>query len=177
MSPLRSSACILVLSLTLNSCTSLPVPPRTSEVVPTDLTPTVTAVDPTDLYCLSLVIYHEARGEPEAGWRAVAQTVLNRLAAPHYPKTLCGVIFQARQFSYIHRLQTIEPVMWARVQQVARLLLQHPLAGANFTATHYYNPTLANPAWADAGEIVAEIGNHRFMIMTIRTPTVTGKTS
>jgi len=28
---------------------------------------------------------------------------------------------------------------------------------------HYFNPSLCNPSWARGAEIVAEIGNHRFV--------------
>src|SRR3546814_9598579 len=44
--------------------------------------------------CLTAAIYYEAASEPIAGREAVAQVVLNRVRHPHYPKSVCGVIFQ-----------------------------------------------------------------------------------
>src|SRR5690606_16428859 len=45
--------------------------------------------------CLTMAIYYEAASEPDAGQRAVAQDVLNRVAHPTYPDTVCAVVFQA----------------------------------------------------------------------------------
>jgi spore germination cell wall hydrolase CwlJ-like protein len=30
-------------------------------------------------------------------------------------------------------------------------------------ALHYYNPSLCNPSWAKGSEVLAEIGQHRFI--------------
>jgi spore germination cell wall hydrolase CwlJ-like protein len=48
------------------------------------------------LSCLTAAIYYEAASEPDDGQRAVAQVVLNRMAHPAYPKSVCGVVFQVR---------------------------------------------------------------------------------
>ena len=47
--------------------------------------------------CLTMAIYYEAASEPDAGQRAVAQVVLNRVAHPAYPNTVCGVVFQGSE--------------------------------------------------------------------------------
>ena len=44
--------------------------------------------------CLAQAIYHEARGESEAGQMAVANVIVNRALSGKYPSTLCGVIYQ-----------------------------------------------------------------------------------
>src|ERR1700744_5655884 len=41
--------------------------------------------------CLTQAVYFEARGETPRGQAAVAQVVLNRVANPSFPKTVCGV--------------------------------------------------------------------------------------
>lgn len=46
------------------------------------------------LECLALNIYWESRGEPEMGQAAVAHVTLNRVNAPHYPNSICGVVKQ-----------------------------------------------------------------------------------
>ncbi|MFD2135651.1 cell wall hydrolase [Novosphingobium resinovorum] len=48
------------------------------------------------LQCMTAAIYYEAASEPDAGQRAVAQVVLNRMAHPAYPKTVCGVVYEGR---------------------------------------------------------------------------------
>ena len=78
------------------------------------LIPTVTFAKNTqtnqsEKICLAKAIYHEAKGEPEIGKRAVAKVVLNRKNHQKYPKTICGVVNQVEynngkklcQFSWV----------------------------------------------------------------------------
>ena len=58
--------------------------------------------------CLAAAVYFEAGTEPLAGQRAVAQVVLNRVRAPKFPASVCGVVFQRTtrrhavcQFSFV----------------------------------------------------------------------------
>lgn len=46
------------------------------------------------LACLAMNIYREAGNEPFEGKVAVAQVTLNRVDSPHFPKDVCGVIYQ-----------------------------------------------------------------------------------
>lgn len=50
--------------------------------------------------CLADNIYHEARGEGEKGWKAVAAVTINRTRHPEFPSTICGVVYQYKQFSW-----------------------------------------------------------------------------
>lgn len=52
-----------------------------------------------ELRCLESVLWLEARGEPEAGIRAVMSVIYNRKHHKDYPSSFCGVILQNRQFS------------------------------------------------------------------------------
>ena len=49
-----------------------------------------------DLECLAENIYFEARGEPLRGQYAVAEVTLNRTHAANFPRTVCGVVHEAR---------------------------------------------------------------------------------
>lgn len=49
---------------------------------------------PQDLHCLVQNAYHEARSDGYAGMYAVTMVVLNRVADPRYPDTICGVVYQ-----------------------------------------------------------------------------------
>ena len=51
-----------------------------------------------ELHCLSLNVYHEARGEPIQGQLAVAYVTMNRLVSGRYPDSICNVVWQDRQF-------------------------------------------------------------------------------
>ena len=45
--------------------------------------------------CLSMIMFGEARGEPQVGQVAVAYTAVNRKADPHYPNNICKKIGRA----------------------------------------------------------------------------------
>lgn len=122
------------------------------------------------LQCLTSAIYYEAGVEPDAGQRAVAQVVLNRVRHPSYPATVCGVVFQGSerqtgcQFSYTcdgSLLRAPSKYHWARAQKVAALALAGRIASPVGTATHYHT-TEVHPYWADSLRFLGTIGAHRF---------------
>jgi hypothetical protein len=85
--PIRAADLLVALAVVL-SLASL-VPPRNGEQlaflpVPLDYS--------NSLDCLSLNIYHEARGEPQDGQLAVAKVVMNRVSDPRFPNDVCGVV-------------------------------------------------------------------------------------
>lgn len=122
------------------------------------------------LQCLTSAIYYEAGLEPDAGQRAVAQVVLNRVRHPSYPGTVCGVIFQGSerrtgcQFSYTcdgSLRRTPSKFHWNRTQKVAALALSGKIASPVGTATHYHT-TEIYPYWAPSLRFLGTIGAHRF---------------
>jgi spore germination cell wall hydrolase CwlJ-like protein len=85
--PIRAADLLVALAVVL-SLASL-VPPRDGEQlaflpVPLDYS--------NSLDCLTLNIYHEARGEPQDGQLAVAKVVMNRVSDPRFPNDVCGVV-------------------------------------------------------------------------------------
>ncbi len=122
------------------------------------------------LHCLTAAIYYEAASEPDAGQRAVAQVVLNRVAHPSYPKTVCGVVYQGSerrtgcQFSFTcdgSLARKPARFFWQRAEAVARAAL----SGFVFTpvglATHYHTIAV-NPYWVPRLSCIGTIGAHRF---------------
>ena len=84
------------------------------------------------LDCLATAIYYEAASESEEGQRAVAQVILNRVAHPSYPDTVCGVVFQGSerstgcQFSFTcdgSMARAPARMWWDRAQNVAEAAL------------------------------------------------------
>ena len=77
------------------------------------------------LLCMTQAIYYEAALEPTPGQEAVAQTILNRVRHPAFPKSVCGVVFQGSsqltgcQFSFTcdgsRARPPIEP-FWSRAR-------------------------------------------------------------
>jgi hypothetical protein len=121
------------------------------------------------LQCLTAAIYYEAASEPDAGQRAVAQVVLNRVTHPAWPNTVCGVVYQGSersgcQFSFAcdgSLARRPVPAFWERARRVAA----DALAGSVFApvglATHYHTSAV-HPYWADSLAFIGTIGAHRF---------------
>lgn len=121
-------------------------------------------------HCLTLAVYYEAAREPDAGQRAVAQVVLNRVAHPAYPDTVCGVVFQGSerttgcQFSFTcdgALARAPAKAWWDRAARVARAALAGAVYAPVGLATHYHTLQI-HPYWADSLDTVGAIGAHRF---------------
>jgi hypothetical protein len=123
--------------------------------------------------CLSEAIWYEAGTESEAGQRAVAQVVLNRVAHPNYPGSVCGVVYEGSQrstgcqFSFTcdgSLARTPVGPSWSRAQKIAA----EALAGKTYApiglATHYHT-RFVNPYWASSLDHIGTIGAHRFYLM------------
>ena len=120
--------------------------------------------------CLTAAIYYEAASEPDAGQRAVAQVVLNRVAHPAYPKTVCGVVYQGSekstgcQFSFTcdgALARVPNRLFWERAANVARDALSGYVYAPVGLATHYHTVAV-HPYWAPSLNFLGTIGAHRF---------------
>jgi len=54
-----------------------------------------------DLQCLAGAIYFESKGEPLSGQLAVAEVVINRSKSGRFPGSICSVVTQPGQFSFV----------------------------------------------------------------------------
>jgi Cell Wall Hydrolase len=120
--------------------------------------------------CLTAAVYYEAASEPDQGQRAVAQVVLNRVAHPAYPNTVCGVVYQGSerstgcQFSFTcdgalaRRPSTF---FWQRARRVAEAALAGYVEPSVGLATHYHTIQI-HPYWAPSLNFITTIGAHRF---------------
>jgi hypothetical protein len=122
------------------------------------------------LKCLTDAIYYEAANEPDAGQRAVAQVILNRMRHPTYPNSVCGVIYQGSeratgcQFSYScdgSMARIPARAAWLRAGRVASQALAGSVYAPIGMATHYH-ATYVYPYWAPSLNFVGTIGAHRF---------------
>ncbi|MBB3860815.1 hypothetical protein GGQ88_002084 [Novosphingobium hassiacum] len=121
------------------------------------------------LQCLTAAIYYEAASEPDAGQRAVAQVVLNRVAHPAWPNTVCGVVYQGSerpscQFSFACDGSLARRPMkafWDRARRVAADALAGYVYAPVGLATHYHT-TAVHPYWAPSLHFIGTIGAHRF---------------
>ncbi|WP_242122791.1 cell wall hydrolase [Sphingobium sp. Sx8-8] len=121
------------------------------------------------LQCLTQAVYYEAAQEPDAGQRAVAQVVLNRVRHPAFAKTVCGVVYQrfdasVCQFSFVcdgSLARQPMAVLWARARRVAADALAGHVEREVGTATHYHADYVF-PRWAPHLAKLAQIGAHIF---------------
>ena len=61
---------------------------------------TTLEIDVDEMHCLAKNIYFEARGESNRGKVAVANVTMNRVDSPHYPNSICGVVYQAKHSTW-----------------------------------------------------------------------------
>ena len=122
------------------------------------------------LECLTAAVYYEARSESDQGQRAVAQVVLNRVAHPSYPNTVCGVVYQGSeratgcQFSFTcdgSLAKAPNRMFWYRAENVARAALSGYVERTVGLATHYHTIAIF-PYWAPSLRHIITVGAHRF---------------
>ena len=53
--------------------------------------------------CLALALYHEARGESYQAQLMVAKVIINRVESKRWPSSVCGVVMEDRQFSFVRK--------------------------------------------------------------------------
>ena len=129
-------------------------------------------------YCLALNIYFEARNDNLAGKYGVADVVLNRVADPRYPSTVCSVVYEGLQNAngqmIRHKCQfswycdglpdepNKESDSWGEAQLIAYYIYTtQRFRGISEGATHYH-ATYVDPAWARKLDHVGRIGEHLF---------------
>lgn len=116
-----------------------------------------------EIMLLARLIHAEARGESFEGQVAVGAVILNRLASPHFPKTIHDVVFQKNkrvyQFSPVGdgsiNLEPDERAVRAAMQAMSG---EDPSNGALF----FYNPDISSDKWIRTLPVITRIGNHVF---------------
>jgi N-acetylmuramoyl-L-alanine amidase len=118
---------------------------------------------------LALALYWEAKSEGAEGMRAVASVVLNRVAHPQFPDTVCAVVRQGGedppcQFSWWcdgKSDQPTEPHAWRLAQQIAKAALAKPSPDRTRGALFFHNASITTP-WVRKRERTVQIGRHIF---------------
>lgn len=120
-----------------------------------------------DLLCLALNVYREARNQPIKGQLAVAYVTLNRFELGDLP-TICDVVFKAGNFAWtrdskLAKERPHDEQAWMTAQVVARKALADPDADPVKGST-YFHTVSSDPDWAADSALVrvARIGDHVF---------------
>jgi spore germination cell wall hydrolase CwlJ-like protein len=131
------------------------------------LVETYSASDVYDLQqsCLAGAVYFEARGEPIEGQLAVAEVVINRARSGIYPASLCQVVTQKAQFSFIRdgRFPPIAKASdaWRKAVAIAQIA-ERRLAAEVPSDVLWYHADYVAPTWKSGMMRFAQIGAHIF---------------
>ena len=120
--------------------------------------------------CLAIAAWYEA-GNDFDGQRSVMQVVLNRVAHPSFPKSVCGVVFEGShrttgcQFTFtcdgsMTRRRPSEAAL-DRARAIARLALKSTIYPEVSQATHYHADYVL-PWWSSKLVRLGKVGPHIF---------------
>ncbi|MDP9413837.1 MAG: cell wall hydrolase [Pseudomonadota bacterium] len=116
-----------------------------------------------EMECLAGAIYFESKGEPLAGQLAVAEVVINRAKSGRYPASLCGVVKQRGQFSFIRAGRfpafSRDNAHWRKAVAIAHIAMKD-LADSPAPKALAFHATRVSPGWRM--KRVARVGNHVF---------------
>jgi hypothetical protein len=120
-------------------------------------------IDDEQFQCLASAVYFESRGEPLDGQLAVAEVILNRVKSGRFRSTVCDVVKQPSQFSFVRRGVIPQPkretTAWQRAVAIAHIAMNdlHDVTGES---SLFFHATYVNPGWGRPR--IARIGNHIF---------------
>jgi spore germination cell wall hydrolase CwlJ-like protein len=98
--------------------------------------------------CLAGAVYFESKGESLPGQLAVARVVMARAKSGRFPSTLCGVVYQKSQFSFV-RGGGMPPIAtgsqhWRNAVAISKIALdgswKSPVEGALFFHARHVSP-------------------------------------
>lgn len=115
-----------------------------------------------ELNCLAVGIYYEAKSEPVAGQLAVAEVILNRATSGRFPRSVCGVLTQRGQFSFVRGGKVPVPpanAQWLKALAVAQVA-QKNLWDSPVPSALFFHARFVKPSWNLAR--VGTVGNHIF---------------
>jgi spore germination cell wall hydrolase CwlJ-like protein len=120
--------------------------------------------------CLAVAAWYEA-GNDFDGQRSVMQVVLNRVAHPNFPKSVCGVVFEGSQrntgcqFTFTcdgsMARRRPSPAALARARAIATLALKSTIYPEVSQATHYHADYVL-PWWSSKLVRLGKVGPHIF---------------
>ena len=119
-----------------------------------------------DYICMAKNIYFEARNESRKGQIAIALVTLQRVKDPRYPNTVCGVVYDNKQFSWYSDGLSDYPrnhKAWQEIALIASTMLDSDTAIYDFTygSTHYH-ADYVDPYWNEYMILKAKIDTHIF---------------
>ena len=130
-----------------------------------DNQPTIEHINKDELECLAKNIYHESRGESLKGQMAVAWVTLNRTRHPSFPNTVCKVVNQPHQFSWVKMKMKIKD--WSAYAKAVELAKSMMISYNNEmvpSAIKHVSEALYFDSRGPKAKKYARIGNHNFYV-------------
>jgi len=116
-----------------------------------------------DEECLAGAVYFESRNESFEGQHAVADVVINRAQSGRFPASICGVVYQPSQFSFVRggQMPAVNRASndWREAVAVARIAMEDRWESAAPKAL-FFHAARVSPRWRL--KRVATVGNHVF---------------
>lgn len=113
--------------------------------------------------CLAIAVYFESKSESLEGQLAVAQTVINRAQSGRFPSSLCGVVTQPSQFSFVRggRFPALSRSSrdWREAVAIAHIA-RNDLWNSAVPNALFFHATHVSPGWKL--KRLASLGNHVF---------------
>lgn len=116
------------------------------------------------LFWMTVCIYHEGRGEPLEGQKAIAHTIMNRV----YRRKISveEVVLERYQYSWANggaRPPIKEYSAFLTSLGVAFEVLEERMSGETFQGVdHYFADRIPMPSWAKGMKLAKKIGKHTF---------------
>ncbi|KQN07510.1 hydrolase [Sphingobium sp. Leaf26] len=116
-----------------------------------------------DMKCLAGAVYFESKGESLEGQLAVARVIINRAKSGRFASSLCGVVYQPSQFSFV-RGGGMPPVRidsrsWRQAVAIAQIATNDSW-DSRAEGALFFHARRVSPGWGKAK--LAMIDNHIF---------------
>ena len=103
-----------------------------------------------EMQCLAGTVYFESKGESLDGQLAVAKVVLERAASSRFPNSICGVVYQRKQFSFVRngRMPKIHKSRktWRNAVAIAKIATED-LWDSRVEGALFFHATYVSPGW------------------------------
>ena len=116
-----------------------------------------------DMQCLAGAVYFESKGESLEGQLAVARVIINRAKSGRFADSLCGVIYQPSQFSFVRR-GSMPPIRtesrsWRQAVAIAQIAMDDSW-DSRAEGALFFHARRVSPGWGKTK--LASIDNHIF---------------
>ena len=116
-----------------------------------------------EMQCLAGAVYFESKGESLEGQLAVARVIINRAESGRFASSLCGVVYQPSQFSFV-RGGGMPPIRtesrsWRQAVAIAQIAMADAW-DSRAEGALFFHARRVSPGWGKAK--LAMIDNHIF---------------